>query len=722
MSDHSLPDEIISEILSPALKVSEEVFSDTSPVSPFAGYSESSSAYLLVCKSWLRVATPLLYNVVILRSKAQAKALSQVLSKNNALAKFIKKLRVEGGYGPPMATILEHSSNVSDLFISFEIYATDNTTGLCKGLPLINPTRLIIYDGKYKRLENKMSKSLEIALSKAIDKWDHLTVLDIPSVTWNPSRKQDTVIRAVARNRRLTTVVIPTGGIHWPLERLKDCPLQCIRIKEPISRSHWGDLIMDASPALKALLKYTEKLSAKGMARVAAAELPQIMPSLNPLFVPMSAASAEVRDKIWSRVLYFAMSVPELAQNPEAKHIFRRLPLLSTSKMFNRLGLPHFYTHVWMREGKTISKFVAVLAKNPGFGALVRTICEKDTGVNSSFNDIFHHALDPADTSDDDQWDDDDDSSVGSSVLRFPGPSSNVPGDDAMLTLLPQLTGLERFRGISLSSELRELELGGYLDPFRMESTISWSAFEAIAKSSGHTLQEFSKRVFAREPVSAAIFNDLVQLRSLDWKSEADLDYETGSYADGLPKLEELNVSYSDVTFYKALAIMKLPSLRRLQLLADVTDVADLLEAHGNKLTDLEIRYSIAAALKVNIFERCPNLNSVTFDISPPSEEPPRPKKFSTSRTVHCTVSRIKFFLPFWLKETAHQWESFLTGFVRKHFPNLREIEFTCFEWPTTERDIAKSCWVPWAEKLLKDNINLTDRHGKKWRPRLKAR
>ncbi|KAJ7119067.1 hypothetical protein C8R44DRAFT_923002 [Mycena epipterygia] len=69
MSDNSLPDEIISEILSPALKVSDEVFSDTADVSPFATYSESSSAYLLVCKAWLRVATPLLNNVVILRSK-----------------------------------------------------------------------------------------------------------------------------------------------------------------------------------------------------------------------------------------------------------------------------------------------------------------------------------------------------------------------------------------------------------------------------------------------------------------------------------------------------------------------------------------------------------------------------------------------------------------------------------------------------------------------------
>ncbi|KAF7319604.1 F-box domain-containing protein [Mycena chlorophos] len=78
----SLPDELISEILSPALKVPEKLFSNLSPISPFAKYSVSTSSILLVCKAWLRVATPLLYDVVILRSKAQAKALGDALKLN----------------------------------------------------------------------------------------------------------------------------------------------------------------------------------------------------------------------------------------------------------------------------------------------------------------------------------------------------------------------------------------------------------------------------------------------------------------------------------------------------------------------------------------------------------------------------------------------------------------------------------------------------------------
>jgi hypothetical protein len=175
MSEHHLPDEILSEILSPALKVRDEDFSNTSDSSPFATYTESSSSMLLVCKDWLRVATPLLYHVVVLRSKAQAKALGESLSKNKDLGRFIKKLRVEGGYGTPMYTILAGSPNLTDLFLSFDILASDSTAGLCKGLPLINPTRLIAHDLRPKK--NKMVETLICQLTNLMPKWNHLVYL-----------------------------------------------------------------------------------------------------------------------------------------------------------------------------------------------------------------------------------------------------------------------------------------------------------------------------------------------------------------------------------------------------------------------------------------------------------------------------------------------------------------------------------------------------------------
>ncbi|KAJ7430446.1 hypothetical protein B0H11DRAFT_1610683, partial [Mycena galericulata] len=138
-----IPYEIISEILSPLLKHSDDVFSDTSE-KPLLSHGYSSSTYLLVCKSWLDVSTPLLYNVVILRTTSQAEALGKVLQTHPEIGLFIRKLRVEGGFGRIMHAILKCAPNITDLFLSLLIWGKDDSTGLCAGLPLINPQRIIL--------------------------------------------------------------------------------------------------------------------------------------------------------------------------------------------------------------------------------------------------------------------------------------------------------------------------------------------------------------------------------------------------------------------------------------------------------------------------------------------------------------------------------------------------------------------------------------------------
>ncbi|KAJ7166269.1 hypothetical protein C8R46DRAFT_842271, partial [Mycena filopes] len=84
----------------------------------FAAPSVSTSAALVVCDAWLRVATPLLYHVVFIRSTVQARALQRTLRSNPDLRKFIKMFRVEGGFGPAMEQVLIHAPNITDIFIS----------------------------------------------------------------------------------------------------------------------------------------------------------------------------------------------------------------------------------------------------------------------------------------------------------------------------------------------------------------------------------------------------------------------------------------------------------------------------------------------------------------------------------------------------------------------------------------------------------------------------
>jgi hypothetical protein len=168
-----LPDELIKEILTPALKVPDELFSDTSSQSPFSTYSRSTSAYLVVARGWLRVATPLLYHVVILRSKAQAQALETALRGNPQLGTYIKKLRIEGGYGTALYSIIKAAPNLKDLFVSLELWSSDSISGLCRGLPKTSPTRVILHD-PLKGATNALIDKLLDLLCECIKSWKQL--------------------------------------------------------------------------------------------------------------------------------------------------------------------------------------------------------------------------------------------------------------------------------------------------------------------------------------------------------------------------------------------------------------------------------------------------------------------------------------------------------------------------------------------------------------------
>ncbi|KAJ7348805.1 hypothetical protein DFH08DRAFT_1079253 [Mycena albidolilacea] len=666
MSDNSLPDEIISEILSPALKVSDEVFSDTSDVSPFAKYSESTSAYLLVCKSWLRVATPLLYNVVILRSKAQAKALSVALSGNEQLGQFIKKLRVEGGYGPPMHTILKCSPNISDLFLSLAIYSSDNTSGLCKGLSLINPTRLILRDSEgRKSLVNKMVSQLLDALSKSIPKWDRLRVFDCP-FTMQPFRTE-TVILPLAQGNRLHTLTLPNiHGLVWAHAVFKGCPLKVIHIKRPVE--NWEERYLpETDPVLMSLLKFERWAPPK--VQESAVDLPFIAPSLNPSFIPMAGAPAEVYDVILARILYFAMAVPH------------RLPLLLVSKTFHRLGLPHHYTHVVLRQLMHISQFGSIILNNPSVGPHVRSLALKYW----------------------DWHDEEDESSVDDRA-------------DAMLTILSQTSGALRITGEALSMTSMS---------YHMAASISWDGFAAMARCSGHTLREFSVKIDSTTHPSAAVFADLVALRILEWKCGASF-LLTEIPQDGFPNLEDLQISSADESFLTALSLMDLGSLRRVNLWESGINVDAFLDAHGPKLTELSLSHSNLRTSKDKIIEVCSNLRSMTIRSLPYNrDKPPEAIHFSSPHAVVASLTKITLDVSYFSKipkDEMAAWDRFFTDFQLESFPNLREMEVKCCVWPTSEREIAKSCWVRWAEILLKRNISLADKDGTKWRPRLKVK
>ncbi|KAJ6568949.1 hypothetical protein B0H19DRAFT_1256639 [Mycena capillaripes] len=336
----TLPDEILSEILSPALKVSDELFSDTSDVSPFAKYSPSTSAYLVVCRDWLRVATPLLYNVGVLRSKSQANALEKVLETQKEFGRFIKKLRVKEGTE----------------------WRCTLTKGLCKGLPLINPHRVILVDPKVPRpLKNKHLAALSKVILSCIGKWNNLRVFDFPYLSGMQYR--------------------PPTGLVWEAratdlaEVLARSQVHTILLAE-LWRPPTFLIPLSQIPTVQILQLKAQPWVPPTSAEDTDSHVPEIAPFLNPFFIPMESAFAQTREIVWKRVLFFAMDVEERRSLPHTPAEARpsRLPLLLVSKCFNRLALPYLYDCLNLKNPISMHAMVQQLKNRPDLGSFIRSI------------------------------------------------------------------------------------------------------------------------------------------------------------------------------------------------------------------------------------------------------------------------------------------------------------------------------------------------------------
>jgi hypothetical protein len=163
-----LPDEVLHNILSLVLEIDDGEFSDR-----FYDIPVGHSHPLLVCKRWLRISTPLLYKVVVLTSKAQARALAWTLTENKELGLFVRKLRSSGGFGLSMGKIMLASLKITDLCIELCVLSSDSVAGLCKGLFALSPTRLILHGGNRSR-HNGRIRQLSDAICQCVKLWPNM--------------------------------------------------------------------------------------------------------------------------------------------------------------------------------------------------------------------------------------------------------------------------------------------------------------------------------------------------------------------------------------------------------------------------------------------------------------------------------------------------------------------------------------------------------------------
>ncbi|KAJ7776042.1 hypothetical protein DFH07DRAFT_936977 [Mycena maculata] len=666
----SLPDEIISEILTPVLRVPDERFRDTSTqTSLFATYEESTSAILVVCKAWLRVSTPLLHHIVVLRSKAQAKALDAALKKNPDLGRLIKKLRVEGGFGTPMHGILKSAPNISDIFLSLHVHASDSTSGLVLGLPLINPRRVIIWDDTENLLKNKQVGQLIPALEACSNKWCNMTTVVFPYDEDEEMRHD--FMMAMCSAPSVIEVSFPVNFIsnilgHHIHEIAKNPSIQTIEIRA-------------ASPATRTEKRLTRPEHSQLMPKLPFTDTrldppatkppptPAVLLPVNPSFRPMSSTPQAIVDLVWKRVIFFAMNLDDRSP-PSRVYVLRRR---SQSENINRVALPYLYQYPVLINTSTAKAFQRKLATDPSLGLLM-------------------------------------------DELTTDGLSSLTPTDEIQTAIFAHTPHLTRL--ITLNVNAIQMD---------------WSVFRALAETAGASLLDLSVNIVPQNGAMAVpdpgVLCRFTALRSLVWYSSIEFSSTDGVSA-ALSALEVLHVESGSL--YPLLTAMGLPSIRRANLTrSGDSDPYSFLARHGSKIRELTIfrpTFNRLVAL-------CPNLCSIDIDIGRNHPEPNPFKVFAESLSYppqHHTLATIaltkltQFVFSvrlsnlLMIKSPRNRkvdedagWDMIFTALQPSHFPALHELQIRTCEWPApTDAVAAQSVWVKRAERLFEHGIKLTDK------------
>ncbi|KAJ7756219.1 hypothetical protein B0H16DRAFT_1539043 [Mycena metata] len=670
----TLPDEIISEILSPALKVSDEAFSHDSESartftkSPFMTFTESTSALLVVCKSWLRVSTPLLYHTVVLRSKAQAQALAATLKANPDLGTFIKRLRVEGGFAISMLKILQSSPNITDLFLSLDFASGDNACGLCRGLALVDPIRVTVDKSPRTRESAHTSKLLE-TLEECIPAWENLAVFKITHLVI----RRTLIPEALKKSANLDTfsvsgVIITTQEVipEYLFLVAENPSVKHIRV----TPSHWV-----GSRPLKEL-RDAAKADARLRAVLDLAVAPSNKPSPlgatekhdGPFSYPVQlSANPIAEDAIWSQVLYFALNRPR-HQNPfyipSRQPSPSRLAPLLVCKLFLRLGIPFLYERPALYSDFRVRALLEQLAMKPELGQHIQCLSVGPLREFPMLKDIVAHT--------------------------------------------PTLTELHGTTG---------------------SPSITWKAFTTLGESTGSSLRSFHgipiPKTAAANPAAFALFTEM---RELGWATNTTFK-TTAKFipTDAFRFLVKLTVTTCDESFLTVLAHMELPALQSAIFAAGAAGGTRFFSKHGAKLRELTLSVAQIANKKLGIWQNCPQIK--VLGVSCDHKHPAIPSCFDTEDThtqLECIVFKLAGDSISRLKQAHMTALGTLLSELgdTKAFPALQTIQHPHCSWPTTENEIKKSKWVAWAEGLMEREgrppIYLVGRDGVRWRPRLK--
>ncbi|KAI0684523.1 hypothetical protein BC835DRAFT_631914 [Cytidiella melzeri] len=124
---------------------------------------------LLVCKRWLRVATPLLYETIEIDSEHEMEKLAGTLRTVATVGSLIRNFRIEGRYGRHLHVVVEHAPNIAVLSVQTNSLSRFSDTGLLHALPCFNPTMVYLHDSSLQK--NSESEANARAITTAVRSW-----------------------------------------------------------------------------------------------------------------------------------------------------------------------------------------------------------------------------------------------------------------------------------------------------------------------------------------------------------------------------------------------------------------------------------------------------------------------------------------------------------------------------------------------------------------------
>ncbi|EKM59992.1 uncharacterized protein PHACADRAFT_250828 [Phanerochaete carnosa HHB-10118-sp] len=148
MSEATLPEELVNEILKHAIQAHPDTFLGPSrdrasfhrpnaPPSPLG-----SSHLLLVSKRWLRIGTPLLYTSLWISADAHTQTLLHIFRGNPALGALVLDLRLDGGFGSELHDVVLSMPNVRNVYLSWGLGQGHSMVGLWDTMSVLRPIKL----------------------------------------------------------------------------------------------------------------------------------------------------------------------------------------------------------------------------------------------------------------------------------------------------------------------------------------------------------------------------------------------------------------------------------------------------------------------------------------------------------------------------------------------------------------------------------------------------